>query len=116
MFEYLMPLLVMRSYPDTLLDASCQMVVRRQIEYGAMRGVRRIERAAEQADAHAVGMKGNRLRGGYRRRRNRSQRRQRDALTRHAGYDTRPAAAVAAAGSRIGGRGGYLNRNARRRR
>ena len=39
MFEYLMPLLVMRSYPDTLLDASCQMVVRRQIEYGAMRGV-----------------------------------------------------------------------------
>ena len=34
MFEYLMPLLVMRSYPDTLLDESCRMVVRRQIEYG----------------------------------------------------------------------------------
>ena len=39
MFEYLMPLLVMRSYPDTLLDESCRMVVRRQIEYGATRGV-----------------------------------------------------------------------------
>ena len=35
MFEYLMPLLVMRSYPDTLLDESCRMAVRRQIEYGA---------------------------------------------------------------------------------
>ncbi len=35
MFEYLMPLLVMRSYPDTLLDESCRMVVRRQVEYGA---------------------------------------------------------------------------------
>ena len=39
MFEYLMPLLVMRSYPDTLLDESCRMAVRRQIEYGAARGV-----------------------------------------------------------------------------
>jgi cyclic beta-1,2-glucan synthetase len=39
MFEYLMPLLVMRSFPDTLLDESCRMVVRRQIEYGAARGV-----------------------------------------------------------------------------
>ena len=39
MFEYLMPLLVMRRYPDTLLDESCRMVVRRQIEYGAARGV-----------------------------------------------------------------------------
>ena len=39
MFEYLMPLLVMRSYPDTLLDESCRMVVRRQIEYAAARGV-----------------------------------------------------------------------------
>ena len=35
MFEYLMPLLVMRSYPDTLLDESCRMVVRRQMEYAA---------------------------------------------------------------------------------
>jgi cyclic beta-1,2-glucan synthetase len=39
MFEYLMPLLVMRRYPDTLLDDSCRRVVRRQVEYGAARGV-----------------------------------------------------------------------------
>lgn len=39
MFEYLMPLLVMRSYPDTLLDASCRMVVRRQVEYGTAHAV-----------------------------------------------------------------------------
>ena len=39
MFEYLMPLLVMRSYPDTLLDESCRMVVRRQVEYATARGV-----------------------------------------------------------------------------
>jgi cyclic beta-1,2-glucan synthetase len=39
MFEYLMPLLVMRSYPGTLLDESCRMVVHRQREYGAARGV-----------------------------------------------------------------------------
>jgi len=38
-FEYLMPLLVMKSYPETLLAASCQMIVRRQIEYGAARQV-----------------------------------------------------------------------------
>ena len=31
MFEYLMPLLVMRSYPETLLDETCRMAVRRQI-------------------------------------------------------------------------------------
>ncbi|OLC45204.1 MAG: carbohydrate-binding protein [Acidobacteria bacterium 13_1_40CM_65_14] len=39
MFEYLMPLLVMRSYPDTLLDESCRMAVRRQIDYATARGV-----------------------------------------------------------------------------
>ena len=39
MFEYLMPLLVMRSYPETLLDESCRLVVRRQIDYAAARGV-----------------------------------------------------------------------------
>ncbi len=39
LFEYLMPLLVMRSYPGTLLDASCRMAVRRQRDYGAERGV-----------------------------------------------------------------------------
>jgi cyclic beta-1,2-glucan glucanotransferase len=38
-FEYLMPLLVMKSYPETLLDQSCRMAVRRQAEYGAERGV-----------------------------------------------------------------------------
>jgi cyclic beta-1,2-glucan synthetase len=35
LFEYLMPLLVMKSYPETLLDQSCRMAVRRQIEYAA---------------------------------------------------------------------------------
>jgi cyclic beta-1,2-glucan synthetase len=39
MFEYLMPLLVMRSFPETLLDESCAAAVRRQIDYGASRGV-----------------------------------------------------------------------------
>jgi len=39
MFEYLMPLLVMRSYPGTLLDATCRMAVKRQIAYGRERGV-----------------------------------------------------------------------------
>ncbi len=38
LFEYLMPLLVMRSYPGTLLDVSCRMAVRRQIDYAATRG------------------------------------------------------------------------------
>ncbi|MGI8734706.1 MAG: GH36-type glycosyl hydrolase domain-containing protein [Pyrinomonadaceae bacterium] len=39
MFEYLMPLLVTRSYEGTLLDQSYQAVVARQIEYGRERGV-----------------------------------------------------------------------------
>ena len=34
MFEYLMPLLVMRGYPDTLLDQTHRAIVKRQIEYG----------------------------------------------------------------------------------
>jgi cyclic beta-1,2-glucan synthetase len=38
MFEYLMPLLLMRSFPETLLDESCRMAVRRQIDYGQSRG------------------------------------------------------------------------------
>ena len=38
MFEYLMPLLLMRSFPETLLDESCRMAVRRQIDYAATRG------------------------------------------------------------------------------
>ena len=39
LFEYLMPLLIMRSYPNTLLDGSCRLAVRRQMEYAAARGV-----------------------------------------------------------------------------
>src|SRR5919198_41112 len=39
LFEYLMPLLLMRSYPDTLLDESCRLAVRRQRDYGQDRGV-----------------------------------------------------------------------------
>jgi cyclic beta-1,2-glucan synthetase len=39
LFEYLTPLLMMRSLPQTLLDQSCHMAVRRQIEYGRQRGV-----------------------------------------------------------------------------
>jgi cellobiose phosphorylase len=37
MFEYLMPTLLMRVFPDTLLDATCRCVVRRQIQYGRRR-------------------------------------------------------------------------------
>jgi cyclic beta-1,2-glucan synthetase len=33
-FEYLMPLLVMRGYPETLLDTSCRLAVRAQVRYG----------------------------------------------------------------------------------
>ena len=39
MFEYLMPLLVMPNYENTLLDRTCQAAVRQQIEYGRSRGV-----------------------------------------------------------------------------
>ncbi|MDE1153761.1 MAG: glucoamylase family protein [Micavibrio sp.] len=39
MFEYLMPLLVMPTFEKTLLDQTYQSAVRRQIEYGAQRGV-----------------------------------------------------------------------------
>jgi hypothetical protein len=39
MFEYLMPQLLMRSFPGTLLDQSGRASVRRQIEYGHERGV-----------------------------------------------------------------------------
>jgi len=39
MFEYLMPLLLMRSYPGTLLDETCRVVVRRQRDHGAAHGV-----------------------------------------------------------------------------
>ncbi len=39
MFEYLMPMLVMPTYDNTLLDQTCKAAVARQIEYGAQRGV-----------------------------------------------------------------------------
>ncbi|MEO8562699.1 MAG: glucoamylase family protein [bacterium] len=39
MFEYLMPALVMRSYPQTVLDQTNHGAVRRQISYAAERGV-----------------------------------------------------------------------------
>src|SRR5262249_27524380 len=39
MFEYLLPLLLTRSYPGTLLDVVCRRVVRRQRSYAAERGV-----------------------------------------------------------------------------
>ncbi len=39
MFEYLMPLLVMPTYPATLLDETYRAVVERQIAYGRERGV-----------------------------------------------------------------------------
>ncbi len=39
MFEYLMPLLVMPSYDDTLLAQTCDAAVARQVAYGRQRGV-----------------------------------------------------------------------------
>jgi cellobiose phosphorylase len=39
MFEYLMPLLVMPNYENTLLDQTCKGAVRQQIKYGQLRGV-----------------------------------------------------------------------------
>jgi cellobiose phosphorylase len=39
MFEYLMPLLVMPTYENTLLDQTYKAAVKRQIEYGEKRGV-----------------------------------------------------------------------------
>ncbi|HJW57069.1 MAG TPA: glucoamylase family protein [Burkholderiaceae bacterium] len=39
MFEYLMPLLVMPTFENTLLDQTYRSAVARQIEYGAQRGV-----------------------------------------------------------------------------
>ncbi|HEX9108267.1 MAG TPA: glucoamylase family protein, partial [Longimicrobiales bacterium] len=39
MFEYLMPPLVMRTFPETLLEQTYRGVLRRQMAYGAARGV-----------------------------------------------------------------------------
>jgi cyclic beta-1,2-glucan synthetase len=39
MFEYLMPCLVMKTYPGTLLDRTCRAVIRRQMDYGEQLGL-----------------------------------------------------------------------------
>ncbi len=39
LFEYVMPLLLMRTYAGTLLDESCRTAIRRQIDYAARLGV-----------------------------------------------------------------------------
>jgi cellobiose phosphorylase len=39
MFEYLMPLLMLRSHPETLLENTCRAVVRAQVLYGRRHGV-----------------------------------------------------------------------------
>jgi len=39
MFEYLMPTLFLKSFPETLLDQSCRAVVARQISYGREKNV-----------------------------------------------------------------------------
>jgi cellobiose phosphorylase len=39
MFEYLMPLLVMPNYENTLLDSTCKAAVKQQITYGNLHGV-----------------------------------------------------------------------------
>ena len=39
LFEYFMPLLLMRRYPDTLLDVSCRQALARQIEYAGAHNV-----------------------------------------------------------------------------
>lgn len=39
MFEYLMPLLIMPEYENSLLYQSCKSAVKRQIEYGKLKGV-----------------------------------------------------------------------------
>ena len=38
MFEYLMPLLLMPSYPGTLLESTCRAAVRRQMRFGRRQG------------------------------------------------------------------------------
>ena len=55
-FEYLMPLLVMRSYPDTLLDETYEAVVQQQMQYAAQRGV---PWGASESAYHAQDLEGN---------------------------------------------------------
>ncbi|HYV62327.1 MAG TPA: glucoamylase family protein [Bryobacteraceae bacterium] len=56
MFEYLMPLLFMRTYQSSLLDQACRNAVMRQIEYGREKGVAwGVSEAAYSAlDAHQI--------------------------------------------------------------
>ena len=54
-FEYLMPLLVMRSHPDTLLDATCRRVIARQVDYAAAHGVRGASRNRPTTSSTASG-------------------------------------------------------------
>ncbi|MGH8726644.1 MAG: GH36-type glycosyl hydrolase domain-containing protein [Burkholderiales bacterium] len=56
MFEYLMPLLLTRSFNHSLLDQACRTAVAGQIEYGAQRGIPwGISEAAFSAlDAHKI--------------------------------------------------------------
>ena len=56
MFEYLMPLLFMRTYQSSLLDQACRNAVARQIEYGREKGVSwGISEAAYSAlDSHQI--------------------------------------------------------------
>jgi cyclic beta-1,2-glucan synthetase len=39
MFEYLMPLLLTKAYPNSLLDHACHAAVTRQMDYGRQRGI-----------------------------------------------------------------------------
>ena len=106
MFEYLMPLLLMRSFPGTLLDQSCRASVRRQIDYGA---------AARRAVGH--------LRVGVRLHRSRRQlsvpgvRRPRPGAEARAGRRSRRRAVRDRAGQpdRSGGRGARTSRGSRAR-
>ena len=101
MFEYLMPLLLMRGYPGTLLDQSCRAGVRRQIEYGtaARRAVGhlgvglRVHRSRRQLSVQGVRRAGPRPEA-------RPRRRSRRGAVRHRARRPR----------RSGGRGGELRR------
>ena len=39
MFEYLMPMLLLRSHPETLVENACRELVRAQVRYGRRHGV-----------------------------------------------------------------------------
>src|SRR5207249_4463447 len=56
MFEYLMPLLMLRSHPDTLLENTCRAVVRAQVLYGRRH---RVPWGISESAFHAVDPHGN---------------------------------------------------------